>query len=294
MCRDVAFGDDHGNRDDDHDDSRGKFRGERFSENRNPENDGSNGFQSSEDCCRSGADILDGFGCRHEGYGGREEGKRYDVSPQEPFGGNDQLVSGQNHGDEYGESEYQYIEGNLYGSHLLESGLVDPDDVACVGEGGGHDEQNTDRVECNTVVSLVEHGYTAQCDEDAEYGEPRDFLFEEEGHDDGYHDWVDEQYGRGDSGIHVIVTQEEGQRGNCNEQSHDGKGKYVCLVYRKAPASGLDHDGQYRDGEQVAEKQHRIGVHSVLVERKSEKGVHAVGSSRYGTVDISFGFGIHK
>ena len=81
MCRDVSFGDDHGNRDDDHDDSRGKFRGERFSENRNSENDGSNGFQSSEDCCRSGADILDGFGCRHEGYGGRKEGKRYDVAP---------------------------------------------------------------------------------------------------------------------------------------------------------------------------------------------------------------------
>ena len=58
LCRDVSFGDDHGNRDDDHDDSRGKFRGERFSENRNSENDGSNGFQSSEDCCRIGVEPI--------------------------------------------------------------------------------------------------------------------------------------------------------------------------------------------------------------------------------------------
>ena len=144
------------------------------------------------------------------------------------------------------------------------------------------------------MVPSVEQRDASQCKDDAQSGLHRQFLLEYEGHNQSHQHRIDEQERGGYSGIHIVVTEEERERRQGHEKAHDYQRYYLFPLEPEIASPGLNHDTQQRNGEQIPEEEHRIGVHSLLVERKREQRIHSVRCRRNGPQHITFQLRIHE
>ena len=270
------------------------MRRELLAEDGHAEKDRRHGLQRPENRRGRRADVLDGARGAEERDGCREDGQRQQVAPQIPLARErDGRTEVEPHQEER-QTEKQHIEGHLEGRELAERGSVDPDDVDGIGERRGHDEQRARKAQRRAVARAVEQADARECQQDAEGGLQRELLVEAHGHDERHHDGIDEEQRRCDAGVHVVVAQEERERGERQQQTQQHERHYLAAAEAEvAPPAEAEHGPQQRNGEQIAEKEHRIGVHALLVERKGKEGIHAVGGGGDRTQQITFGFGIH-
>lgn len=194
---------------------------------------------------------------------------------------------------EHERSEQQAVEHEFERGDVLQGRTVDTHDVNGVRERRGHDQPHAGQTERGAVLPFVEKTDAAQRQHDAEYGEPRYFLFVADNHDERDHDGIDEQQGGGDAGRHVVVTLKERERRDSEHDAHERDGQELAALELEVAAAQLDHQRQDGQREQVTEKQDRIRVEPRPVERQREERIEPVGGRRDGAQDITFGFGVH-
>ena len=112
-CNDEA----HGKDDEPH--AADDARGEAFSEDRDPEDDGRHGLQRPEDRRGGRADVLDGRRGAEERDGRREECQGQQVAPQVPAVGQERLLPEPQPHEEERQPEDQDVEGDLERGDLL-------------------------------------------------------------------------------------------------------------------------------------------------------------------------------
>ena len=293
--REVAAG--HHERDGGHDkdDAAQEARRERLPEHEHADDHGRERLQRAEDGGRRGTDILDGQGGATQRYDGGEYGQRDKGAPQVPLVGGYEVQAPpevQPH-EEDKHSERQPVEHELERGDVFERGPVNAHDLNGIRQRRGHDEGHADEAERVAVLSPIEQSYTAQRQYDAECGRPREPFLEADGHDERHHDGIDEQQRGGDAGRHVVVTLEQRERRDGEQEAHERDGQDFLALQLEVAAAQLDHQRQDGQREQVTEEQHRVRVEPRPVERQREQRIQPVGGRRNGPEDVTFGFGGH-
>ena len=263
-------------------------------EDHHPEEDRRDRFQGTEDCRRCRTDVLDGAGCTQKRDRRRENGQCKQVPPQVPFIGHMDCHAEIQPDNVKQQPEKQDVECHLERRNGFQHRTVHADDINCIGQSRNHHQNRPRDIECRTVTAFEQQPDTGQCQQDAQCSLRGELLPEAEGHDQRYENRIYEQQRRGDAGIHVIVAQEQGQGRKGDQQSQEYQRHDLTAVQLEIPAAGLEHDAQQRDGEKIAEKQYRLGIHPRLVEREGKERVHAVSSCGDSTQKVTFGFRIHR
>ena len=128
------------------------------------------------------------------------------------------------------------------------------------------EEAQTAIDEYRTALTPVQQRDSAQSQGNGEDRDQRNSLPEENRHDDGHHDRIDEKKGGGDPRIHIVKTHE--QRERRYGEHHSQQSQHGELPARNAQRSFLHQQQgcQQYGGKRIAVKQHGIGVYSRPVE----------------------------
>ena len=275
-----------------------------FAQDDDAQADGCDGLEGSEKGGLGAADALDGARGEDERDDGGEEAEAQAVEPHaEGVGHHQGYATGDaDHVD--GEAEEQHVEGDGHGGDGADARLVEADQIDGIGERGGHHQQEAyeERVadgSIRTLVALAEQGYARRGQCEAAHHQPGEPLVEAEGHDYGHHDGVAEEQCGGNAHGHVVVAHEEQDRRGRHQQAHqDELGQGVALDAECLPDASVffayaleQNDGPHqKQCQQIAQQQHRVGVHAVGIERLGKDWIGAIGSSCQSRIEITFYF----
>ena len=195
--------------------------------------------------------------------------------------------------EEHEHAERQSVEHEFKRRDILQYRAVNAHDINRIRERRSHDQGHAGQAERIAVLPLVQKCYPTQRQRNAERGRPCKPFFETDGHDERNHDGIDEQQGGGDAGRHVVVTLEERERRDGEQEAHERDGQDFVALELEIAAAQLDHQRQDGQREQITEKQDRIRVEPRPVERQCKERIEPVGGRRNGAQDITFGFGVH-
>ena len=162
-------------------------------------------------------------------------------------------------------AEQQHVKRKLHRRHIQRS-TVDHHDIERIRERRSHDQHNARSIEYRTALTPVQQRDSAQSQGNGEDRDQRNSLPEENRHDDGHHDRIDEKKGGGDPRIHIVKTHE--QRERRYGEHHSQQSQHGELPARNAQRSFLHQQQgcQQYGGKRIAVKQHGIGVYSRPVE----------------------------
>ena len=158
-------------------------------------------------------------------------------------------------------AEQQHVKRKLHRRHIQRS-TVDHHDIERIRERRSHDQHNARSIEHRTALTPVQQRDSAQSQGNGEDRDQRNSLPEENRHDDGHHDRIDEKKGGGDPRIHIVKTHE--QRERRYGEHHSQQSQHGELPARNAQRSFLHQQQgcQQYGGKRIAVKQHGIGVYS--------------------------------
>lgn len=293
MGRDSISGDDEAHGQDNQQNSAADPRSQGLSENRHTEKYGRYGFERAQNSRGRRTDVLNGAGRAKKRYRRRENGQGDEISPQVPTIRNTDGAAEIQPDEKQRQPEQKDIKSHFERRDGFQRRTVHPDDINGVSERRNHHQDRPCKVERRAVGALIEQRDTAQRQQDTQRRLRGEFLPKAEGHNQRHEDRVDEQQRRGYAGIHVVITQEQGQRGEGDQQPQDNQRQNLPAAQPETAPAGLKHNAQNRNREKIPEKQHRIGIHAGFIEREGEQRVHPVGSRRDSSQQIAFGFCIH-
>ena len=166
---------------------------------------------------------------------------------------------------EYNTIAATHVKRKLHRRHIQRS-TVDHHDIERIRERRSHDQHNARSIEYRTALTPVQQRDSAQSQGNGEDRDQRNSLPEENRHDDGHHDRIDEKKGGGDPRIHIVKTHE--QRERRYGEHHSQQSQHGELPARNAQRSFLHQQQgcQQYGGKRIAVKQHGIGVYSRPVE----------------------------
>ena len=291
---DVAAGDDEGDGEEDEENAEADARREGLVEDEHAEKDGGEGFQGAKDGGGRGTDKLDGPGGAKERDGRGEQRQGEEVAPVIPYVGEDKAFSEIHTDEEERQAEDEHVKRDGQRGDAFQPRTVDGHDIDGVGDGRGQHEQHAHEVQRGTVLPLVEQGDAAKGKGDAGDGEQREAFVEDERHDEGHENGVDKEERGGYARRHVVVALEKGERGDGYEQPHDNERENLPALQSETSPPRFDHEGEDGDGEEVTEKENRVGVHARLVKRQGKQRIHSVSGGSDGPDGISFSFCVHK
>lgn len=277
LLADLVAGNDGGDGKQNHGQAEAVARTEHLAEDADADNEGRNGLEGAENGGLRRADDLDGGGGAEERDDRGEQAQGEEIAPEIPLGGQDDVRTPVQADEEEQRARHKDVEGDGERGDSAEAGVVDPHNIYGVGQGGGYGEGHADKAERGAVALMIQQQDAQERDGEARDGQGLQTLVEEQGHHHGDEDGVDEEDGRGDAGIHVVVALEQRHRRQGHEDAEDDDGEELSPPHTEAAAAGGNHGGDQHDAERVAEEQHRVGIHAVGIERKREQGVQAVG-----------------
>ena len=272
-------------------DAQGYSGGEALMEDQHTDKEGGDRLQGSQDRGVCGTDEVDAHSHENQGNDGREQCQSEGTSPLHQPGRNLQVDASPQPYDVDDEAEQQGIEREFHGREGLQERAVHPHDVDGIAQGGEEDQQAAHEAHHAPVAGVGEQGNAHKRQQDAGGGNPGHLLLEENNHDDGREDGVDEQQGTGNTRIHIVVCLEE-REGREGEQ--DSHGSQDGDFFPPEPEGALLHlhdDAYHEEGEGITVEQHRIGSHTCGIERQGEQRVQSVAGSSQCPGEVTFKIG---
>ena len=248
-------------------DTRSKPRSEQFTEDRHADHHCRQRLQSPHNSGRSRTDGMHGNGHQHQRNDRRNQSQHRRPPPHRGCREKLQRLVGTTQRIQHDRShaEQQHVKRKLHRRHIQRS-TVDHHDIERIRERRSHDQHNARSIEHRTALTPVQQRDSAQSQGNGEDRDQRNSLPEENRHDDGHHDRIDEKKGGGDPRIHIVKTHE--QRERRYGEHHSQQSQHGELPARNAQRSFLHQQQgcQQYGGKRIAVKQHGIGVYSRPVE----------------------------
>ena len=85
-------------------------------------------------------------------------------------------------------------------------------------------------------------------------------------HYQSHQNGVYEQQRGGDARSHIAVAEKQRERRQRYHHAEKQQRSHLATLYRQAASACLEHYRKERNGEKIAEKQHGVRVHAVVVE----------------------------
>ena len=272
--RGAADDERHGHDDQQH--ANGQTRREHLAKQQYGDGYGRNGLQCTHDGYRCGADARDGGASAEQRQGRGEQGHRQRREPQQRLGiKNGKGVNVEAEGKEE-QAEEDDVERELQRRYLADAATVDPYQIDGIAQSREEDEQQTCRRQHYPTLAPVEQGYAGGGQQDAEDGDHRCPLMEEDGHNDGDQDGIDEEQRRGDGCSDVGIAHIERQRRGSHEQSKGYKWQQLGASQAESPTPRLHDECQHGQGEDVAQEEHAESIDAGIEQRQGKQRVGAV------------------
>ena len=166
--------------------------------------------------------------------------------------------------------------------------MVDPHNVESVGQRRAEHEQRADEAESGSLAVLIKQADAGHGQPQAEQGLPGQLFLVDKHHDERNQNGIDKQKRGSDAHSHVVVALKQRPRRQRHQQPQHEQRRDLPALQTEIPPASLQHDPQQGNGEQITEKQYRIRTHTRIIERKSEQGIHTIGSRSHSSQRIAF------